>query len=735
MKVGSLFLDMIPFENEATLSDYKQTLLDISNKYTNHLSISSSRFTNPHQAYLALGSYPYFLEGQDSILLLSKKRLTVFPKIAGDFELDFESSTLFSDAKLKIFHNQTDVSTVVLRKADKPEDYSSFFQSNIISNLFPNRMIKGGTWKKSSLKLSLKPEDSISFICETEIEGCFINEFSFWKRTNSLSKNQNVIFILIDTLRFDALDSEHAPFLHKMKTQSKYYENALGAGNMTSISTNALLSCQAPSKIGSISFGYGISKEAQNKFYETNKLSFSRLLQTNKVKTAMIGNISIISEILGIGVNHGFSKQISIEGEGYETAHITKAAVNWIQENGKDPFFLYLHLNSPHAPYRAPLHDIFATIKGFDSFISQRKFLLSLYQAEIRYVDRYLQVISDSIKKLGLDENTVIIINSDHGDSHELRHYVENEAGHDYKGTLFDHVGTILYNDVIHVPLLISLPLQSKFEKFSEYVTSLDIGPTILNLFNIKTPEWCDGISLFSKDKLKTRSVVGSEGENQRAIVLKNRYKYIKSYGSSEKRLVPDEGYLSFKGSIFIKEQLFDLENDPNELTNLVSNRTLLHTLRNAFNSYYSINDSADLIIDNPSNDSIEVILSQVDRDSLPSDLKFVLKGSDSVLRIENEKRFHLHFSKLPSHLPKIKVGEKELVLTYTSMKLPFISLQSLEKLPQEDINLDQIPYSKSATAYIIRTRNDQALHRQLSFGNTSFEQIFKEWGYLVEDN
>lgn len=730
----SLFQTPIDFSYDAPLELYKKNLENISTAYPNHLGRDSSRFQSPYQTYLAVGSYPYFLEGKDSVLLASGKKITLEPKLSGHFEMDFSLVSLFSKAKITLLRNNSVIKRFEIGSAGKVEKADSFIYKNFTRYAFPDRDVAGGRWAEQSLEVELGEGDTLSLVCETEQEGCFLSEVSFWKNMDQKPSVKNVIFVLVDTLRYDALESEHAPFLRSLKEKSLSFDNAMGAGNMTSISTNALLSCQKPSKIGSLAFSYGLSSAEQNAFYKRDQASFPTLLQKEGIKTAMIGNISIISEILGIGVDHGFDDQISIEMEGYDSAHITNASIDWLKKNGSDPFFLYVHYNSTHAPYRAPLHDIFSTLKGLESFKSQRNFLLSLYQAEVRYVNRNLQLLQDAIRKLGLEKNTIFVLSSDHGDAHELRSYFENEAGPPYVGSNFDHVGTLLYNDVLHVPLLISLPSQEKGEKVSDVVSGLDIGPTILEMFGLAKPSWCDGLSLFSRAELKERSVIGSEGEAQRAIFLNNRYKYMKSYASSEKRMAPEKGYFTEKTSIFIGEQLFDLQKDPLERVNLAhTDKQVLKEAREAFDRYFEIREFIELVVDAPQGEEIEVSLPTSEKYSLLEPNSVMERGSTLSIESIGTKRLLVPFRKFPSVLPTVKIGGKTVPLLFSSLRIPLRS--GIAFLPGEEVEFDHISSSKSPSAFVVKTRGDQAMQRKLQFGNARFENIFKEWGYLNEEN
>jgi len=94
------------------------------------------------------------------------------------------------------------------------------------------------------------------------------------------------------------------------------------------------------------------------------------------------------------------------------------------------------------------------------------------YDGEIRYMDQHFKRLIDTLKQLGLYDNTLIIFTADHG---------EGMGEHDY---YFAH-GENLYNSLLHVPLIV---------KFGSYLTGrrtdhvghFDIVPTILNMLDLK---------------------------------------------------------------------------------------------------------------------------------------------------------------------------------------------------------------------------------------------------------
>lgn len=105
----------------------------------------------------------------------------------------------------------------------------------------------------------------------------------------------------------------------------------------------------------------------------------------------------------------------------------------------------------------------------------------SLYDASINYVDDVLRAFVGSLGKLGLRDNTVIIITSDHGEE-----FLEH-------GKL---VHQQVYHECLHVPLIILSPGHQHGHRVREIVRSIDFAPTILDLVRIEAPAPMSGVSL-----------------------------------------------------------------------------------------------------------------------------------------------------------------------------------------------------------------------------------------------
>jgi arylsulfatase A-like enzyme len=130
------------------------------------------------------------------------------------------------------------------------------------------------------------------------------------------------------------------------------------------------------------------------------------------------------------------------------------------------PFLLWLHFFDPHAPYDPPPPHPWGDARA------------DLYDAEIQYADRELGRFLGALRARRLDENTAIVLFSDHGeDLHE-----------------FDH-GTALTEEQVHVPLAIALP-RIPGREIALAVDLSDVAPTILELVGLDKEASMHGQSL-----------------------------------------------------------------------------------------------------------------------------------------------------------------------------------------------------------------------------------------------
>jgi len=157
----------------------------------------------------------------------------------------------------------------------------------------------------------------------------------------------------------------------------------------------------------------------------------------------------------------------------------------------ESPFITYLHLFPPHAPYRATekfygkFVDAFRPVRKPQHRFSDR-IANSILNTARRSYDEYIASLDwefgrlmDAMKSVGIFENSYVVITSDHGEMFE-----RGEKAHST---------SLLYDPVVHVPLLISAPGQLAREDIYSPTSAVDVLPTLTQLAGKTIPDWCEG--------------------------------------------------------------------------------------------------------------------------------------------------------------------------------------------------------------------------------------------------
>jgi arylsulfatase A-like enzyme len=185
--------------------------------------------------------------------------------------------------------------------------------------------------------------------------------------------------------------------------------------------------------------------------------------------------------------------------EDYFVAQVMLHAARWLEGNRDNlPFFLWVDCFDPHEPWDPPLYDadryhpddqdarlIFAPSTSVAQFSQQQVARVkALYAGEVTLVDRWIGYLLHRLEDLGLAEDTAVLFTSDHG-------------------TLLGELGAVhkkpwgLVQPETRLPLIVRLPNHRMTgNAVSEYVSSVDIAPTILSLLGQPVPEFVEGRSL-----------------------------------------------------------------------------------------------------------------------------------------------------------------------------------------------------------------------------------------------
>jgi len=295
------------------------------------------------------------------------------------------------------------------------------------------------------------------------------------------TEKKNVILIVVDTLRVDRLGcygggKKISPSVDLMAQKGIQFENAYTSAPWTRPAVASILT-------GLLPYNHGVCDI--NDVLMPEYTTLGEIMQKNGYKTA-----GIVSNML-LRNKFGYSQGFDLYNEknmgsvnSVTSSKITDDAVKWIKKNKEDNFFLWLHYYDPHYTYQH--HDEFNYIKGYSGDLkagediwelrtkskemdrSDIGFLLNLYDEEISYTDKYIGSLLNYLKNEGLMDNTVIVFTADHGEEFMEHGWI----GHT----------TSLYQELVHVPLIIFTPDKFASKNIQDNVSVTDIVPTVLDL-------------------------------------------------------------------------------------------------------------------------------------------------------------------------------------------------------------------------------------------------------------
>lgn len=698
--------------------------------------VGSKRFTSPFEVFISLGSYPTKLDGRDSILIPGGKEFWFAPQTDGEASLQFAAIAVGEKAEVLVQVDGINYGSLNVAPLDEPRSHLDAHYRRFTRYRNVNEIPPGGTWQMFRKEVTINKDSTVRLKCASAKGQCIVSDPAVFNKQNR--DHDNVLMIVVDTLRGDAITAADAPFMHEFVKKSTVFNNAIAPGNMTAPSTNAFLSCRKPSDIRDVAFAYMISDKKREEYYREGMNSFPAVFEQNHFQTAMIGNVSLISEAMGIGVSHGAAQVVSTESEGYETPHAAREALNWLADNANKQFFLYLHFNAPHAAYRAPLEDIFATYPGMSGFRSRADFLKWMYRAEVHFTDRYVKQVVQSLDKLGIAKTTKIVLTGDHGDQFAFHDFKYNTAAKRLTGAFFDHGATLL-QDEVHVPLIYFDPNRSGKE-IQDFVQVLDIGPTLLDGSRLATPEWCQGKSLMSyiegapANNLAQRTL-GVESFQGRGIVWDNRYKYVRSYTPVKKILTIPDRYTPEWTEVLIPEQLYDLKNDPNEEVNLaVTQPDMLDTARVKYDDYYLVLNEYQLVMESDQPVSYRIWIDGKPQLILPDGARSHEFAEGVRVLGDFKGRLVLRMHNFPAGKLTVNFNEAKRDILMTSLALP-IDVNQVKKMPAER-NLTKLDGPVVGQRVILRKAVfDELGDRSIQKVNSEFEAVLREWGYLNDNS
>jgi arylsulfatase A-like enzyme/Flp pilus assembly protein TadD len=351
-------------------------------------------------------------------------------------------------------------------------------------------------------------------------------------------KNPNLLLITLDTVRADRLSCNGS------KRVSTPHLDGLAAGgvNFTRARTSAPLTLPAHASImtGTYPPVHGVRDNGSYRLPE-DQLALAEVLDEHGYETAAFIGAFVLDRSFGLA--QGFD--VYDEGDWGEARiggnlaaerpaeAVYDAFSKWIEERAEDgPFFAWVHLYDPHAPYTPP-----------EPF--RKRYVSDPYAGEIAYTDAVVGKIVADLGSRALLQSTLVAVVGDHGEG-------LGEHGEQTHSLL-------IYNSTIHVPMLLTFPDRIPPGKTVDQLTrTIDLAPTILDYLGLARP-FGQGTSL--------RSLIDGKDLDEEILAYSESLYPSLNLGWSELRGL-EAG--SHRFILAPRPELYDLAHDPGERENVI---------------------------------------------------------------------------------------------------------------------------------------------------------------------
>lgn len=372
----------------------------------------------------------------------------------------------------------------------------------------------------------------------------------------------NLLVVLVDTLRARDLGAygqalKTSPNIDRFAKQGTVFTHAYTVANRTRSAVTAMLASEYPAAMGMHTNRWNVRRAERLRFYKQDPPFLTRVLARSGYALKFIGNNYFLLNLYTRCLDLGFEHLLDFWKDD-DSQRITAASLEWLKQNKTRRFFLFVHYNDPHVPYRPPKKWMNA-IPGLKKI---RRRLRRKYLGEIRRTDHHVGRLLQGLENMGLDKNTLVVFLADHGEV-MMPHHGKRTALN--RRVLYNH-GWSMYDEEYRVPLILRLPGKVPARKRSDtYATLLDLAPTLLSLLGLPKPKTYRGRNLMDwLRRPRDQRPLFMEGTIMNAIRW-GAWKYIARYGRQAKIKQPDGTWKK------VYRELFHLGKDPDERHNLAA--------------------------------------------------------------------------------------------------------------------------------------------------------------------
>jgi arylsulfatase A-like enzyme len=320
----------------------------------------------------------------------------------------------------------------------------------------------------------------------------------------------NVLLIVIDTMGADYAGclggpESLTPNIDRLAASGVLFSDAISPAPWTQPAVASLMTGLTPSRHRALHLFDSLPDTAE---------TLAEFMSGQGHRTSGVISHFLIGDKLGYARGFGTYDESAVGGhKAISSPRVTHQAIAQIKQAGPDPFFVFAHYFDPHSrylhhrnfdrtsQYNGPAREMNLEITQLRARRGELEpadiaYLRGLYEEEIAYTDKYVGDLLQALQDQDLARNTLVILTADHG---------EEFMEHDWIG----HT-RYLYDTLVRVPLIVSLPGVLEPDVVSEPVSTLDIMPTLLALGGA-VREGLDGRSLLP-------ALQGGQAQSDRAV-------------------------------------------------------------------------------------------------------------------------------------------------------------------------------------------------------------------------
>lgn len=355
----------------------------------------------------------------------------------------------------------------------------------------------------------------------------------------------NVIVVTVDTLRADRLGCYGnrdglTPVMDRLSNDGALFQHAVAQVPLTLPSHTAILT-------GSYPIWNGVQDLSSNGL-SSGVGTLAEMFKERGYYTGAFVSAFVLNSMWGL--NRGFdyydddlradaASASDRPAQERRAAQTVERSLRWLEARRSRPFFLWVHLYDPHAPYEPP--------EPFKS-----RFRGHPYDGEVAYSDQQLGRLVDFLKTHHLYASSLIVLVSDHGEG--LGDHQEQQHG------LF------IYNSTVHVPLILKPPDSFHLGRRSvaQVVNTVDIAPTIAQFAGLPSQEWSSFQGRSLLPLLKSQAPGSPRDGYSESLYPRTSFGWHSLHGIQTERY----HYIDAP-----REELYDLTSDPGELRNLMGEK------------------------------------------------------------------------------------------------------------------------------------------------------------------